>query len=373
MKERGSLIAAVGTITGTAIGAGILALPHIIHDSGILPGILHIVVLGLIMLLINLYLGEVVLRTKGHHQLTGYASKYLGKKGKILMLISMIIGIYGALIAYIIGEGESLSYIFTGTLSYALLFSILFFVIMALLVYLGLKTMEKCESFGFLAVLAIIIIIIVLFLPQAKIGNFNFLPSGLLSWFMPYGAVLFSLLSFSALPEVEQELAGNEKLMKKSIILGALIPIALYLIFSLVIIGFVENPPEIATIALGRLPTLLAVFTLFTAFFVLASAIKDTYHLDLKLKKVLAWFLACFIPFIAALIIIIFKLASFTKVISFTGAIVGGLTGILIILMVKKAKKFGNRKPEYNMKINWFISLLLIILFILGILYQFIF
>jgi tyrosine-specific transport protein len=365
---------AIATITGTAIGAGILGLPYVISKSGILPGILHLVILGLIMLLINLYLGEIVLRTKGHHQLPGYAQKYLGKTGKIIMLFSMVFGIYGALVAYLIGEGESLSFIFTGSLAYTLIFSIVFFAIMALLVYLGLEALKEGESVGFIAVLVIISIIIIYFLPKIRFENFIFLPSSPFLWLMPYGVVLFSLLSFSALPEVEQELARNEKLMKKAIVLGALIPIAIYLIFMLVVVGFAgKATPEIATFALGKLPTFLAVFTMFTAFFVLATAMKDMYAFDFKIKKTWAWFLACFVPFIIALIIIAFKIADFIKVIGVTGAITGGLTGILIILMARKAKKLGNRNPEYKIPFNWVIAIILILLFALGILYQFVF
>lgn len=376
MEKEGkkNLFAGIATITGTAIGAGILALPYVVKESGILPGILHIIVLGLVMLLINLYLGEIVLRTKGHHQLPGYAQKYLGKTGKIFMILSMIIGIYGALVAYLIGEGESLSFIFTGSLSYTLIFSIVFFAIMAFLVYSGLKALEKGESVGFIAVLVILAVIIIYFMPKINIGNFNFLSSNPLAWFMPYGVVLFSLLSFSALPEVEQELARNKKLMRRAIIIGALIPIAIYLIFSLVVVGFAgPRTPQIATFVLGKLPTFLAVITMFTAFFVLATAMKDMYNLDLKLKKTLAWFLACFIPFLIALTLIFFNAASFIKILGITGSITGGLTGILILVMARKAKKLGNRNPEYKIPFNWILAILLSLLFIAGIIHQFVF
>ena len=64
------------------------------------------------LLLVNLMAGEIVLRTKKQHQLTGYAEKYLGKWGKRLMMFSMAFSIYGALTAYLIGEGEVLKAIF---------------------------------------------------------------------------------------------------------------------------------------------------------------------------------------------------------------------------------------------------------------------
>ena len=127
---------ATATLMGTVIGAGVLAIPSVIAQSGFLIGAIDIIVIGLAMLLLNLSLGEIVLRTNGHHQLTGYMEKYLGPWGKRLMMFSMIFGIYGALIAYIIGEGETLRTLFGGN---PLWYSLLFFVVISLVIYKGVK------------------------------------------------------------------------------------------------------------------------------------------------------------------------------------------------------------------------------------------
>ena len=66
------------TLIGGIVGAGVLGIPYTIAKAGFLYGFILIVVLGLVFLTINLFLGEVILRTKGNHQLTGYATKYLG-------------------------------------------------------------------------------------------------------------------------------------------------------------------------------------------------------------------------------------------------------------------------------------------------------
>ena len=62
-----------------------------------------------LMMILNLMIGETSLRTKSSHQLVGYAERYLGKKGKKLMLIFLLLGWYGAMIAYIIKTGQFLS------------------------------------------------------------------------------------------------------------------------------------------------------------------------------------------------------------------------------------------------------------------------
>src|SRR3990167_1848687 len=85
---------AITSLIGTIIGAGILGLPYVISQVGLFYGAILIVLLGLAFLGINLFLGEIVLRTNGKHQLTGYAEKYLGPKGKKIMAFSFFIRIF---------------------------------------------------------------------------------------------------------------------------------------------------------------------------------------------------------------------------------------------------------------------------------------
>lgn len=377
MKKRGKgglLFAAIATLTGTAIGAGFLGIPYVVSKSGFLIGLIQMIVLALIIMLVNLYIGEIILRTKETHQLPGYASLYLGKWARAIMIFAMLFGIYAAMTAYFIGEGQVLSFIFTGSLQHSLFFSLIFFVVIAFLVYFGIEALEKGETFGLIAVLSITTIIAIIFLPKINLSNLTYESNNLFEWFLPYGVILFSFLSFSALPEVKQEIKGNEKLFKKAIIIGALIPLIAYIIFTVAVLGFAgKATPEIATIALGKIPSLLAVFTMFAACFALSNAIRDMYKLDLKIKHFYAWFLAIIVPFIIFLIVIKFQLATFTKLLELGGAVSGGLTGILAVLMLINAKKFGARKPEYKIPINWLIAIILILIFTAGILYQFVF
>jgi len=151
---------AVATLIGTVIGAGIFAIPYVVAKSGFLIGAFYIVFIGLSILMINLYIGEIALRTKENHQLTGYAEKYLGKWGKRIMTFSMIFGIYGALTAYLIGEGNVLSAIFGGP---PLVYSLLFFVVVSAIIYVGLKLIKRFE-----VLLSLIFLFILLFWVQQQ-------------------------------------------------------------------------------------------------------------------------------------------------------------------------------------------------------------
>jgi tyrosine-specific transport protein len=366
MKQKNKrllLFEAIATLVGTIIGAGILGIPYVISKAGFWTGILDILILGFVVLLLYLYLGEIVLRTKGFHQLPGYAEKYLGKIGKKLMVFSAVFGNYGALIAYIIGVGAALAAIFGGQ---PLAYSIVFFCIVSLIVYLGLKAVSESELIMLPIVVSIILLVTVLSIKQLDISNFT--SFNLSQILLPYGVILFAFLGAPAIPEMREELIKNEKLLKKAIIIGALIPIVAYLLFATAVVGVSGiSTTELATIGLGIkmgeymviIGNLLAIATMTTSFLTLGLALKEMYLLDYKMNEVLAWSITVFIP----LIIAISGITTFIKVIGLVGVFAGGLEGTLIILMALKAKKLGKRKPEYSMPINWFIAAILIALF----------
>lgn len=357
------------TLSGTIIGAGILGLPYVFSKSGFFIGTFWIIFLGLIMIYTFLCLGEVALRTRAKLQLLGYAEKYLGKKTKGLMFFALIFGIYSALVAYLIGEGESLSYIFTGSQNYSIYFAFAFWFLMNFLLKEGLKGLKKISTYGVSAVIFIVVLIAIIYSPEIKLSNLNETNFNYL--FFPFGIVLFSLIGFNSIPELEMLIKGEEKNFKKAIIFGVLIPIILYIIFSFSVVGaFGKNVPEVATISLGKIFSLLGIFTMFSVYFILSFSLKDVCKLDLKLNKIFTFFLISMVPILIYLILFLFDKLSFINVLGIGGVISGGITAILILFMNKSAKKIGDIKPEYQMPINWLIIILLSAIFIAGIVFE---
>ncbi|MBW2993019.1 GerAB/ArcD/ProY family transporter [Candidatus Woesearchaeota archaeon] len=360
---------AIATLVGTIVGAGILGIPYVVAKAGFWTGIVNIVVLGAVVLVMYLYLGEVILRTKGKHQLTGYAEKYLGKWGKQLMAFSMIFGIYGALIAYILGEGLAFSAIFGGN---PWIYSIGFFIIASFIVYRGLKMVAKAELWMMFGM--IIVAVLIAIFAARHINPVNFTSFDIWKFFVPYGVILFATLGASAIPEMQQYLSRNLKSLKKCIIIGIMIPIIVYLVFAVSIVGVTGiKTTEIATIGLGMLigehmvllGNIFAIVTMTTSFLALALALKQMYNFDYKLNKHLSWGLTIFIPLLVSLS----GVTTFIMAIGIAGVVAGGIEGALIVFMAWQAKHLGDRKPEYKMKLNFVISVLLILLFIFGAVY----
>ena len=369
MKKRNKkFLATAFTLTGTIIGAGILGLPFVFSRAGFLVGLFWIVFLGAILIYANLSLGEVSLRTKGIHHLSGYAEKYLGKWGKRIMLFAFIFVIYSALLAYLVGEGQSLSRIFTGGFDYAILFGIVFWFFMTMLLTGGLRRLKKIEFWGVIVIIGVILVISLILIPGVESSNLNYFDSS--NFFLPFGVVLFSLLGFTSIPELRSEIRGDEKLLRKAILLGISIPILLYALFTLIFVGVLgTDVSQVATLSfdglLGTLLMILGIFTMLTSYFVLSFSLKNLFIYDLK-KDGLVFLFVSLAPLLLYLLVSFFNIAGFVQVLGIGGAVSGGIMGILILLMNLSAKKKGNRKSEYSMPINWFIILIISFIFILG-------
>lgn len=360
------------TIVGTVIGAGVLGVPYVVAQSGYWTGMLVLFVIGFLMLVMFLQLGEVVLRTKGTHQLPGYAGIYLGKWGRHLMSISMIFSVYGALIAYIIAGGESLRDLFKSVFpGSSLIYSTIFFVILSAIILFDVKKLSESEvAISSLLIIAVLLIFIfsVGFIDVTNFSGFE--PQ---KFFLPYGVVLFAFLGFVGIPEAAEVVGKKKKNLKWAIILGTVIPLLIYILFSSTIVGMMgPTTRELGTMGVDQLigtkgliiGNLFLLFAISTSFLALGFGLKEYYFYDNKLSNLKSWALSCLIPYL--IFIFVRTRASFTEVLNFNGIIFGGAEAILVVLMAYKAKSLGKRKAEYSFPSNIILSVLLIAFIVLG-------
>jgi tyrosine-specific transport protein len=354
------------TLSGTIIGAGILGLPYIFAQSGFIIGTTWLLLFTAIMLFINLTLAETSLRTRGRHQITGYAKKYLGKKTEKITFIAIAFGMYSALLAYLIGEGQSIAQLIPGN-THPIFFGFFFWAFTTALLQKGIKELKKVETYGVSLIILIIISIFIIYAPQINPENLTtYDPQNIT---LPIGVVLFALLGFSSIPELRTEIQGQEKLLKKAIIIGTLIPATLYILFTATFIGVLgKNITQVATLSFGPIITILGIFTMFTAYFVHSFVLQATYKFDLKLSKTKTFMLTSVLPLALYLAITTLNLATFTTILGIGGVISGGTTAIIILLIARKSKHStrNSKKPEINIPINWPIIITLSILFIIG-------
>lgn len=362
---------ATATVIGTIIGAGVLGIPYTFAKAGLFYGTVNLVVVALLFLFVNLALGEVMLRTNGIHQLSGYAEKYLGKKGKILMTVALVFAIYGALTAYLIGLGDITASLLGGQ---PFFYTTIFFIAFSSVIYFGIKTVSKSEfilsSVKLLIFLALVFSLISFFSTKNMVHS----SFSLKNIFLPYGVVLFSLMGFPSMPEAREILKGEEKNLKKTIFVAMLIPAGLYALMAIFFMGAIGmGINEVAVISLeilGALPYLLgfgfAFLCLTTPYISLGLALEEMYEYDYKIQKKFAFILTIAIPYI----IILLGVRSFVNILGLVGAVGGGSAAILIVLMFLRSKKKGDRNPEYSINKNKLLSGIVITALAAGVIYE---
>jgi len=344
-------IYAVAMLSGTIIGVGFFSLPYITMKVGIWVMLGYFLILGFLSILIHSFFGKVALSTPDFSRFPGYVRLHLGKMAGKFSLVSTIFGLFGAILAYLIVGGEFLTNLLSpifggGNISY----TILYFSLGAFLIFFGMKAIAKIE---FWALLLFFIILIVIFIKGfSQINLANLFPEisigdgalGIGNWFLPYGAILFSLSGAGLIPEVEEILGQKKHLLNKVIIISILIAILVYLSFIFLVLGISGSQTTEFAITglrgyLGKnifnLGLLFGILTTFTSFIALGLNLKNVFRFDLKIKKHLAWAIACFVP----LILFLVGIKQFIPVISFVGAIFLGIDGILILLMYKKVSR----------------------------------
>lgn len=369
---------ALAVLIGTIVGAGIFGLPFVISKSGLLPGLFYFLVLGAAVLILHLIFGEIVLRTEEKYRFSGYSEKYLGKKGLIVATISTFIGATGTLLAYIIIGGNFLKIILSPVRNLSSFrFGLIFWLFLVYFIFKGIKLIAPIEIFTNSAFFIAIFIILCFLLPQISVENLELINPK--NFFLPYGAIMFSLTGFAAIPEIAAILKTSEerKSFKKVIITSALISIVLYIIFSLAVVGvsgkntsgdafsglsFFLGPKIIVLGALFGLITIADSFLMVCLYF------KNSLINDYNLSEKISSSIVAFLP-----VLLFLRFQNFPQIIGFVGTILGTIESVLILMIFKKAKVLGNRGPEYALNIPNILIYSLIIILFMGAFFQLLF
>ncbi len=363
-----SFFEALAVLVGTVIGAGVLGIPYAVAKVGWLVGVVYLVCLGILVMGLHLLLGEIVVRTKQPLQIPGLAAKYLGKSGKSWVTFATLFGSYGALLAYLIGEGKVLQALFGGD---AFWWTLLFWLVGSWLVFFGLRVIRKMDLILTLAIFVLVFIITFWSAPVVHWPNLF----GEVNWanlFLPYGVILFALQGASAIPQVEDILPGDQKRLRQAILVGGLIPIVVYFLFMTAIVGVTGSATtEVATIGLGGkigsaaiiIGNLFAFFTMGTCFLNAAIANKRLFEWDYKVDRFNAWLLTVLAP----LLLFLLGARSFIGTIEIVGTIFGSLNAIILILIYWQARQKGDL-PARRYKIHHalLLSILILLVFVVG-------
>ncbi len=370
-KRRMSTWHAAAFVVSGTIGAGVLGLPFAIAQVGIGIGIVYILILGVLTMVLNLMLGEVVSRSGKDFQMAGLAKEYMGSwAGYVMTGITYLMWI-GIMLIYIVGIGETLVALFGGS---SLMWSSIFFGAMAILVFIGLSIIKKVDFLLSIGILIIILVIVALSISHVNIAHVAH--TDLAYLLLPYGVVLFAFSGISSIPEAHTLLRHKDKAFKRAIIIAGLINIIVYALFAYVVVGVTGSATtEVATIGLGQhigssmviFGNLFAFFAMTTSFLMTVLAFRDSLSWDYKIPQGMATSLVLAIP----MIIFLLGLRGFVAAIDIVGGVLVSAMMIMSILIYWRAKQCGHLEPsKYQLHHTAWLIIILLVAFTVGAVYS---
>lgn len=377
--DKNSFIRAIAVLVGTVVGAGIFGLPYAFVQSGFIVGMIYLLILAVFFLITKICYAEIILRTSDNLEMAGYIERYLGKLGKAVITLCLIFGIYSALTAYIIGVGEFLHSLISPLVGGSqFIWSIVFWALVSVLVLVGIGIVSRLEVLMTVGLIFVVFFVFLICFPYINFDNFKGINFDLQRIFFPYGPVLFALGGASAVPTMRRILREKSGLLKKALIIGFSIPVVIYIIFCVSVVGVSgSKTSEIAITGLSRFTDgkILFVGGIFgslamtTSFLALAYFLRELFRRDYRLPLIPAWLMVILVP----MAFFLSGMRSFITVISFAGGVLSGLQSIILILTYYQAKKKGDRQPEFEFNLAKPFAYLIYLVFILGIIYQFIY
>ncbi len=370
-QRRITLMQGIALIVSSTIGAGILSLPYAISKSGALIGFMYICVLGLLMITLNLMLGQMVSVQPHPLQITGLANKYLGKVGGIFMTCILYTMFTGVLLVYLIGEGESLSSLLGGNPFY---WTCGFFVLALIFLSSGMRLIKRIESVLVIGVLMVVFLIVLASAPHAQVSNL--LSYDFAQLLFPYGIILFAFHGTSAMPEVYSIMKKENGSFKTAIVSSGVIAILVYAAFALMSVAVMGvETTELATTGLehfvGRqafvFGNIFAFLAMGMSFLITGLSFRDSLVWDHHIPEWMATIGVCVVPFL----LFCFGLRSFAGVIDIVGGVLVSLETLLIVAMYWRAYRSGDLNHHtYQLRFIGYIIIPLVIALGIGAVYS---
>lgn len=372
-RRETSVVRATLTLMGGMIGAGIFGLPALFAYVGFWPGTILFWALAGVMLVTHVYFADIILAFRKRMRLAGYAREVLGKHWFVIAGFTYPAQLIGVSLIYIILGGSFLAAIFAllGIHLPLIFWQLLFWLVGAIIVFFGLRFFVKVDSIA-----TRLLIITILVITLLSVRSWNVATLSYADWshaFVPFGVFLFSLFGIQAIGETVEVAGRTRARAMRAVIGGTLIAAFLSWMFGVSIFlalhGHVgRNPTDLVTSlphVWSWLILVMGLLSVSVAFITVAEDLKNTFHLDFSLHERPAWALAVFLPLILFVI-----QRDFLATVDFVGMIFGAFNSFLVIFIAYKLFFHKVRKPLF-----WsaFGSVILLLIFVLGILHKFLY
>lgn len=382
-KKNNRCLGGILLVSGTAIGAGMLALPVSTAFGGFFPSSLVFFACWVLMLTTSFFFLEVNLAIRGEPNLVSMSGKTLGVWGKVISWCLYLLLLYSLLVAYIAGCSPFFQKIFSNTFHVVFPKWFVPFILPALFggfVYLGTKGVDALNRILMIGLIGSYILLIggcPTFVENSRLFHFDFAAS---FWSIPI--VITSFGYHIIIPTLVTYLNHDVKRLRFTLLIGSAIPFVIYLLWQWVVLGTVPFPELIeswkqghpATIPLAAAVSmrwisigaqLFAFFAIITSFLGVSLSLSDFLSDGLRMKKTRKGrFFAVCLTFIPPILFIFTYDKSFYVALEYAGIFVAILLGIIPSLMILKLHQHCKGHSFYCTKKGKFTVYFVILLYI---------
>lgn len=352
-------IGGVLLIAGTTLGVGMLAFPTVTAFGGFFPSAILFIIIWLVMLFSSFFFLDANLSIAGQNNMVTMAQKRLGTWGKVLSWVIYLLLLYSLTAAYIAGAAPLFSEAIESFIGQSVpkwLPPFFLPLIFGWFIYSGTRGVDLVNRLLMIG-LIVSYVLLVFFVPQqVDVQRLQHVDFPAIGFAIPVVITAFGY--HIIIPSLTTYMQRDRKVLRKTIIVGSVIPILVYLLWQVLVLGAVPLNMLIEAFQTGQSATqplskvlhspfiklsakLFAFFAIVTSFIGVTLSLSDFLTDGFKIKRThTGRVLAILLTFIPPLFFVYTYPKGFYIALQYAGAFVAILLVFLPAAMVWKLKNY---------------------------------
>lgn len=352
-------------LSGTALGAGMLAIPMVLAQFGLFYSTLLMLIICAGTTYAALLLTEACSKTELAFGINTVANKTIGKGGQLVTNALFYLLLFCMLIAYILGAADLIKRIFSMmNVEMSIEFAQVVFTLFAsAFVVCGTQIIDKLNRLLFFFMISMLVLTLIILIPGMTVENLSQVTNHDKGMLFDTSTILFT--SFASMPVIPSLVAYNKEATKQQlrnmVILGSIIPLICYLVWLYAVVGnltaneithFSNISDLIQTFSAKNeyIEIILSIFTslaLLTSFLGVAMALYNQNKDMISHNKIVTYVCTFILPLLGA------GLAAdqFLSVLGYAGVILVFLAIFIPLAMVVTLRKKETEEVHQNLHI----------------------
>ncbi len=246
-------------VTGTAIGAGMLAMPIVTSQLGFLLSTLLLIACWAVMNFTAFLILHVNMAFKEHSNLSTMAIQTIGRAGHAITWVSCLMLLYALTAAYMTGGAslldQSLLYFFQVKLP-SWMNALFFTIVLGMFVYFGTRSVDYANRVFISLKVGSFLLMLIFLLPHIEIWTLPLGSQSRFGWVFALPVLLTSFGYQNVIPNLRDYLHSDIKKLRRVILIGGSIPLVVYFLWEAIIFGTL--PEADPTVHLSEMITILS-------------------------------------------------------------------------------------------------------------------